>query len=814
MENRTLICAVGPSVQSKKFINREFSWEDLTAWLKKSKGIDQTLAEYKKLSVAEQSRIKDTTCFIGGGLIKDSGRHMSDNIAFRDLLVLDADEADLTAIEDWTFSFTNAYLIYSTLKHTPKSPRLRIVIPLDRRVTADEFGAISHRIAADIGIEMFDPVSFKTSQPMYVPEHCADVEPYTDLQNGPFLSADEVLAWYKVDWHRQEDWPTSSREKEDVQKSVKKVGDPLAKQGLIGAFCRTYTISEAIEKFIPEVYTMVREGRYTYAKGTSAGGAVVYEDDHIMYSNHATDPAGGHAVNAFDLVRIHKFGEQDTPGNEKTSNKLMQDLAASDADTIRTLHTERYNQSIDEFKTEEPADPAEAGQDLSWTSDLKTDKNGVTLPTIDNVHTILIHDTNLTGIGGQNQLSGMCTLTGPVPWNQKHVRGDNWSDADEAGLRWYLEKIYEITGKQAITDALTQVQQERAFHPVRDYLSGLSWDGKPRLDTLLIDYLGAEDSEYVRAVTRKQITAAVYRVFDPGHKYDQMLTLVGPQGIGKSTLISKLGQTWYTDTVNSISGKDGYDAIQGAWIVEMSELAGLRKAEVEAVKQFISKRVDTYRRAYAKNTMAYPRQCVFFGSTNDDELLRDQTGNRRFWVVETGLQKHAKHAWDMDQNEVDQIWAEAVTRYQQHEALFLDDKLNSEAEKVQTAHLQSDARIGLIQAYLDILLPSDWKDRSLENRRTYIEMSMNKQSPEGKEQRTRVCAAEVLCELFGKDPGDIRRSDTVEINQLITQIDGWTRYKKSKGYMLFRIYNTQKAFVRTGSAGTVELSFPSEEDDF
>ena len=826
MESRKLVIALGPSVHSKKFVNTELTWDDLTAQFRKAKSIDQTHDAYMHLSLDEQAALKDITCFVGGGLGKTNGPHTKENVLWRDLVTLDADRADLAAVADWTLSFGGAYCIYSTLKHTLKAPRLRIIIPLSRRVTPDEWCAISRMIAKDLGMEMIDPASFKVSQPMYMPEHCADVQPYYDVQYGEFVNADDVLSRYPAGWERQEDWPTSAREEDAVKRSVKKVADPLAKDGLIGAFNRTYTISEAIDKFIPEVYKRVNDSRYTYTGGTTAGGAVVYEDDHILYSNHATDPAGGRAQNAYDLIRIHKFGGLDLPGSSKASNKAMLDFINTDADTLKTAHIERYRQGVQDFDgndngpvtAQNEAETEGSSVDLDWVAELQTNKDGNPTATIDNVHTILVKDTNLSGIGGMNELSQLYTMAGPVPWNKSHKAGDCWSDADEAGLRWYIEKVYHIQGRQRISDALTQVQSERAFHPVRAYLNGLTWDGVERLDSLLIDYLGAEDTPYVRAVTRKQFVAAVYRVMDPGHKFDQMLTLVGPQGIGKSTLIAKMGQAWYTDTVNSISGKDGYDAIQGAWIVEMSELAGLRKAEVEAVKQFISKCVDTYRRAYAKNTIAYPRQCVFFGSTNDDELLRDQTGNRRFWVVETGRQPHTKYAWNMTQEEVDQLWAEAVVRWKAHESLYLDADRLVDAEALQETHMQSDARLGMIQQYLDILLPDDWEDRNVENRRDYINQSMVNPMPGASIKRDRVCAAEVLCELFGKDRGDIKRADTVEINGLINLLPDWIRYKKASGYMRFKLYGVQKAFVKDTESpqqndGSVVVSAP-EEDEF
>ena len=147
-------------------------------------------------------------------------------------------------------------------------------------------------------------------------------------------------------------------------------------------------------------------------------------------------------------------------------------------------------------------------------------------------------------------------------------------------MRHYIEAVYEISGPSKINDALAIVQEKHRFHPIRDYLDSLSWDGLPRLDTLLIDYLGAEDTEYVRTVTRKAFTAAVARIYQPGGKFDYMIVLVGPQGIGKSLILKLLGQRWFSDSLTTVQGKEAYEQLQGAWLVEMAELSATKKAEV------------------------------------------------------------------------------------------------------------------------------------------------------------------------------------------------------------------------------------------
>ena len=219
------------------------------------------------------------------------------------------------------------------------------------------------------------------------------------------------------------------------------------------------------------------------------------------------------------------------------------------------------------------------------------------------------------------------------------------------------------------------VSSERLYHPVKEYLNGLSWDGTKRLENLLVDYLGAEDTPYVRAVTRKTLVAAVARIYEPGTKFDSILVLNGPQGIGKSTLFARLGRAWYSDSlsISDMKDKTASEKLQGYWILELGELAGIRKMDVETVKSFITRTDDKYRKAYGVNVESHPRQCIIVGSTNSDGgFLRDVTGNRRFWPVRV-LGKGRHKPWDLDA--VDQIWAEAAEYYHQGEELFLRGRI-------------------------------------------------------------------------------------------------------------------------------------------
>ena len=312
-----------------------------------------------------------------------------------------------------------------------------------------------------------------------------------------------------------------------------------------------------------------------------------------------------------------------------------------------------------------------------------------------NLSIILEEDEKLRPIR-YDLLSDAIELTGDLPWRKISRGGKGWRDADDAHLMNYVETYYGAFSPGHYGPALARAADSRAFHPVRDYIESLpEWDGTPRLETLLPDYLGAEDSPYVRAVTRLTLQAALWRAFHPGTKFDNILVLCGPQGIGKSTLIARLGGPWYSDslTLLDMNDKTAAEKLQGAWLVEIGEMAGMRKAEIEKVKAFLSRQDDRYRAAYGRRVVSHPRQCVFFGTTNNEGgYLRDVTGNRRFWTVPvTG--RSPKKPWDLDPETVGQIWMEAVIRLDGG-PLVLPPELERVSETIQREALEQDDRQG------------------------------------------------------------------------------------------------------------------------
>jgi len=336
---------------------------------------------------------------------------------------------------------------------------------------------------------------------------------------------------------------------------------------------------------------------------------------------------------------------------------------------------------------------------IFWEEDLTKDKDGKIHSTIDNALIILQNDENLNKKVALNEFSNQVEILSKLPWGKA---SGVWIDSDDAELRYYYEKVYHYTGKNKIFDAFTIATTRLAFHPVKDYLNNLKWDGKPRLDTLLIVYLGAADTEYTRTVTRKTFVAGVARVFKPGIKFDTMLVLVGRQGLGKSTLLRLIaGDEWFSDDLKmeDMKNKAGPEKMPGKWIIEVAELAGLRKTEVEDTKSFLSRKSDRFREPYGRRPKDQPRQCILIGTTNAEEgFLRDQTGNRRFWPVAVYGGKLSP--WDLSEETRNQIWAEAKFYYEAGETLYLTPEVEAQAVLEQEAHTEESPWFGLIEKYL------------------------------------------------------------------------------------------------------------------
>lgn len=804
--DRKIKISVANSRKATEWNTQELLWSAMVQKLAVPVRTTETLLAYKSLPKSKQDDLKDVGGFVGGEL-KDGKRRNGYSLN-RHIITLDADNipaGETQNIINAVDALGCAYAIYSTRKHEGAAPRLRILLPLDLACSPDEYEPIARKAASFLNLNIFDPTTFEPIRLMYWPSACIDSEYVYVFGDKPFLSKQGMLNLY-ADWRNIAEWPEVPGAARIRDRSAKKQGNPLDKQGVVGAFCKTYDVPAAIEKYLSGIYEPCDGDRYTYTEGSTVGGAILYDGGNFIYSHHATDPAGGKLCNAFDLVRLHLFQDKDedakpdTPVTNLQSFKAMCEFAMDDKDVSKIVSIERYERAQEEFKGASFSidNTAVEKPDMDWLGQLKcSSQTGLPNKTIDNVVIILENDPELKDKFYHDEFGNRAVIVAPMPWegnlSLNRYKQRTWSDEDDAGLRHYIEKVYTITGKERIYDAVAVYATARKKHKLKEYLETLKWDGIPRVDTLLIDYFGTEDTEYTRMVIRKTLTAAIARVMNPGVKFDNMLILSGPQGVGKSTFFSILGREWYSDSLATFEGKDASELIQGYWIIEAGELTGFNKSEMNAVKQFLSKKTDVYRVPYGRRTGEFPRSCIIVGTTNDKEFLKDRTGNRRFWPVDLGKHQVIKNVFTQLPEEVDQIWAEAFMRYRLGEKLYLDGAVAEEAIKQQEDHKESNPKEGIIKEFVSRKVPCDWNRRDLSARRVYWGSEFKDESLNV--ERDRICAAEVWCECFYGDLKLMRRSDAVEINAILSEMEGWER---TQGALKFgSYYGAQKGFTRT-----------------
>lgn len=791
---RKYIISTGTSRTCTNWQTKVVTWTQLLSRLANCVRTVETMDQYKAMSNEQRGKIKDLGGFVGGAL--NDGHRKSSTVVYRSLITLDIDYGtDLTIDTIRDVLYGTAWCIYSTHSHTPEAPRYRLIIPLAKTISPDEYQPVARRVAANIGIDQFDDSTYQVARLMYWPSKCKDAEYVYEVGEGAPLDPDGVLATY-IDWHDVSSWPMSSRMTRAGAtmgpRNGRKQEDPTTKPGIIGAFCRCYNISEAIDTYLPGVYEQCSDGRYTYAKGSTKGGAVVY-DNKWLYSHHGTDPCCEREVNAFDLVRLHKYADldighaDDMPVNRLPSYKAMQALIAND-NKVQALMTR------EKITPEEDFAGIEQQSDLSWSESIRVDKHGL-VATHANYKKVLECDPRICGKIRYNKFTSTMEVTSDLPWrkhdtftdarydHEGHQQIDVFTNADIDGLVCWASEAYSSSRitKNTMIDALNTVAQANSYHPIKDYFEGLpAWDGTPRIDTLLTDYLGASDTPLTRAMIRKQLVAAVARIYRPGIKYDYVLTLVGPEGTGKSSLLRALGMQWFSDSFSSadLGSKDSMEQLRGAWIIEMGELKDYNRSTTEAFKAFISKTADDYRPAYGRVKEHYERQCVFFASTNINYFLKGDTGNRRFWPVNVAIQPAKYSPHDIDSHTIDQIWAEALALYCKGEPLYLPASLEESARLLQSEHndMADDSRLGVLDEALRRPVPVGWYSWSKDARTAYMsgrplpseEQALLVAQGNKMMRRQHICAREVAEEIFGQPTCD--RYKMREYNELLRRL--------------------------------------------
>ena len=403
--------------------------------------------------------------------------------------------------------------------------------------------------------------------------------------------------------------------------------------------------------------------------------------------------------------------------------QLQAELKTSRAD--ESAHTSTCDNTTAQVDSEDPIQKIKSK--LQWARDSHGHPTHVK-GTQKNLNLIFDHDPLISGLIGYDEFYEREVLLKQVDW-KKNGAGTEWTDTDDAHLYCYLRDTYtEIKGKDSIRDTVVVYSRRNSFHPVKKYLESLVWDGIPRAEEFFIKFLKVEDSPYSREVTAKWLLGAISRIYYPGCDFQYALALQGAQGIGKGFSARMLGQKWHITLDDNLDDSHALDAIRSGWIVEIEELAAARKSEINAVKSFLSRGIDTRRAAYERREHQFKRHCVFIITVNDSQFLRDHTGNRRFKILKCN-NKPKEIVLGLTPEYVDQVWAEMFHRYQ---LLFADGfnpallmlSRDSEilSEEIAESYLMDDGIKGEIENFLSTkILPSYiWELLTKEERRRFI----------------------------------------------------------------------------------------------
>lgn len=703
------------------------------------------------------------------GELKDHYRK-SVNVISRSVITLDLDGALEGGFEALSGFLSDFYFLWhTTYSHSEEKPSYRFLVPLAEPVTPGQYGDLVRQIIAANPNASIDVASAKPAQIMFTPA-CKDPFSYDfGVHEGKLADGAQWLA----DANGGEAVVPLAR----VQRRVAPEDAP----GIVGQFNRAYPdLDELIATFeLPYEYDGAT-GRYRYT-GSSAsatpGMREIEENPGYYYSWHAHDPASGYAQNAFDLVRIHKFGHLDGdykgPVNRAPSYTACRDFLdkhegftkRSAAQTYAAV-TNNLRSGTESDNTEKTSPARETHTSIEvltteeidhtqWVSQLEVDrKTGKFVDSLRNLTLIFDNDPHMKGVGWCER-GEYFTDADPLNWpKDKTKKSLKLADNQKKLLRNRYETVY---GLKIPPERLDQVFVERravrSFDPVKVYLESLRWDGNKRMDTCLP---GVDDTEYNRMVARKVLIAAVARAFEPGVKVDEALILVGPEGVGKSSWIEEMSKGFFVE-FQSLESKDTVQILNETWIAMAEESEVVSKSDFNRLKSFLTQTSDTYRAPYAVEPETRLRRWVVWGSTNDMELLRERDGNRRFLMVECVRPRD----FDLLTPEyVDQIWAEAVHAYLMGESHMLNSYERELARSAREAHIHSDALTESIAEHLRLPITADWHEKKPETIRSIMgQWNVDIIHSTGDKERDFITPKEVWVEVEGQSLADFTLRD-------------------------------------------------------
>lgn len=630
---------------------------------------------------------------------------------------------------------------------------------------------------------------------------------------GPFIPSDRVFSWAP-----QRDNVETGEQKPRLGMTLHEAKGILTHLPL-GEWCEDRDGWLQVGMALHHEFGGSEEGFGLWAEFSKQSAKFDEKNQRQVWKSFRTKPNSvrmATLVKAAHIERLHDlFDEEDDEEDVQTTDTLDQ----GDLDLIGSAPSDDVDDDI-ALIGNAPAAPkvkdAEAPTvDPDWKQWLDLNEEGAIKPTLHNLHLILHSDERtrgvmrfnlftqevvFQGIPGTLKRSKKRTkptkqLKGPIWTLRDPINGDLWTDEKDDAIRAVIEAPTSQGGygikvsDRDMRSAVNLVARDNAFHPIRNYLNDLVWDGQPRLDTMFIRYLGTPDNAYTRGISRLVLLGGVTRAFEPGHKFDYVAILEGLQGKRKSTFVAALARHWFSELHGDFHDTKGMvEMMQGSWVLEIPELQGFSKAEVTTIKGFVSKQVDTVRLAYAKRAQAFHRQCIFIGSTNESEYLRDNTGGRRFWPVECTVDSIDIDAFRL---EVDQLWAEATHLYREMRAaqprgdlpLYLSNaEAHEEAKRIQESRrveTAEDMKAGEIEAWLERPLPKSFDDE-------------DEDGNEGSVRRDETCLGQIWVECLGNDKRSYDGRAAQMLGRAMKMVPGWINV----GLRSHEKYGRQRTYIR------------------
>lgn len=730
----------------------------------------ETVLEYQNGDREFKLRAKDKGGFIAGKSTNNKRDAVS--ILSRNMVTLDMDYCPPNIIDilkdkqNNTKELNFPFFVYSTHSHTPEEPRLRLIVPLKEEISVEKYEPIGRAIANIIGIEYFDATTFQINRIMYFPSVSIDGDYICEsfgIDDWNLLDADEMLDRYMDYLNIAEFQKPHYIDGLSVDKirNGKISSSKKTKFRIVNAFNTEYTITQAIDNFLKDEYVRGKhQDRYTYTDGESKDGLVILNDEYA-YSHHATDPAQGRLLNAFDIVRIHKFGKQDVESTDQLQYEKY-DKSTSFASMVEFIRNnvpavmkhmpeiQKLTKNEKEFTSGKVEVEKNSVEEDDWRLTLdftgtKADRHPKS--NARNINIIFEHDEKFKNLFYYDSLKDSICFYRTPDWNSEKKKGDMVTDEDDSEIRVYLNLVYQISGKDLIYDSVVHQASKRRIHPIRTFLSQLpEWDGIPRIENIVCELYDINPNQFYKEASKSWWVGIIQRIMRPGSKFDMILVISGQQGIGKSQFgksIATLNWNGGMSTIDSqpnyfgddelpFDKKDAYEQLGGIMIYELPEFEKYyKKSDASTIKSFVSKTSDKFRKSYGRRVAEYRRQCVFIATTNDNKPLRDRTGNRRFLPFYSRMPKNTSRLYDdkyWNEDIRNQCLAESLVYYEQgfnpmgsfsEEAKRIWDELNDKAT------VENDS-LPIVEMYVNNLFPTNFYDLSFEDMKRYYHERVQK----------------------------------------------------------------------------------------